>query len=184
MNTNQNPDPTYGKDLTPKKVIFQGYIQFGNRISVHVCSFQELATAYTTKGLVEAVIDFFGVQPITSDITDAFEAYMINPKILSVKSQVFCNGVQQSPVLIESNGARYPSCSASFSIENPLWDTAVDCYTDTWSINFAFRKGKWNIRHTDKQGGGTMTIPTPVYPKTRQQMLDLVEIIRAMKTEC
>lgn len=183
MNNNQNPDPTYGKDLTPKKVIFQGSIQFGGHISVHVSTFQELATAYTTKGLVDAVIDFFGIQSITGDIADAFQAYMINPKILTVKSRVFCDGEEVGPITIESNGGRYPSCSASFCVPNPLWDEAVDKWTDSWSIGFEFRKGKWHIRHTDKQGGHG-NAPYPVYPKTRQQMLDLVEIIRAMKTEC
>lgn len=180
---NQTLDPTYGKDLTPKKAIFQGYVQFGRQISVSVSSFQELSTAYLVKGLVETVIDFFGIQSITSDISDAFQAYMINPKMLCVRSQVICDGQQAAPVNIESNGGRYPSCSASFAVPNPLWDDAVEEWTDSWSISFEFRKGKWTIKHTEKQGGYG-SAPVPVYPKTRQQMLDLVEIIRAMKTEC
>lgn len=178
---NQTLDPTYGKDLTPKKAIFQGYVQFGRHLSVAVSSFQELSTAHQVKGLVDAVIDFFGIQSITSDISDAFQAYMINPKILCVRSQVICDGEQAAPVNIESNGARYPSCSAHFNVPNPLWDDAVDVWTDSWSIRFEFRKGKWYIKHTEKQGHGSVA---PCYPKTRQQMLDLVEIIRAMKTEC
>lgn len=180
MNT---PDPTYGKDLTPKKIIFHGHIQFGEYISFSVNSFQELATAHAAKGMFDLVINFFGIHQQVVDVDAAFQTFLANPKLLVVKSMVNDpNGEIMPPVTIESNGGRYPSCSMSFSTKNPLWDKSTDMWTDSWSIGYEYRKGKWTINHTDKQGGYG-SVPHKVYPKTRQQMLDLVELVRGTKDE-
>lgn len=180
MNT---PDPTYGKDLTPKKIIFHGHIQFGEYISFSVNSFQELATAQAAKGLFDIVVDYFGLHNQIQDIEEAFTTYLNNPKLLVVKSRVLnAAGEDLGPVTIESNGGRYPSTCMSFQTKNPLWDKNTDKWTDSWSIGYEYRKGKWAISHTEKQGGYG-SAPHKVYPKTRQQMLDLVELVRATKDE-
>lgn len=172
-------DPTYGKDLSPKKFILHGHIGFGQRISFEANAFQELPTAYTVKGLFDLVVDFFGIEKQAEDITAAFDTYLSNAKLLTVKTRVRYDGEDLGPATIESNGGRYPSCSLEFSMPNPLWDEHCE-WEDNWSIGFEYRKGKWEIRHTDKNGHWNRTHR---YPKTRQQMLDLVDKIRATRSE-
>jgi len=172
-------DPTYGKDLTPKKAILHGHIGFSNRITFDANAFQELPTAYTIKGLFDLVVDFFGLQLQTADIESAFKTYLDNVKLLTVKTRVVYDGEDLGPALIESNGGRYPSCSLHFEIPNPLWDDTCE-HLDNWRIGFEYRKGKWTIRHTEKNGFWNQPHR---YPKTRQQMLDLVEKIRATRSE-
>lgn len=176
----QVPDPTYGKDLTPKKFILHGHISFAGRITFEANAFQELPTAYTVKNLFDLVVDFFGLQVQAEDIENAFQTYLSNAKLLTVKTRVLYNGEDTGPALIESNGGRYPSCSLNFSIPNPLWNEDVHDHLDTWSIGFEYRKGKWTIRHTEKNGHWNQPHR---YPATRQQMLDLVDTIRATRDE-
>lgn len=172
-------DLTYGKDLSPKKFILHGGIQFSQRIRFDANAFQELSTAHTIKGLFDLVVDFFGVQAQTADIEQAFQTYLSNTKLVTVKTRVVHDGVDLGPATIESNGGRYPSCSLHFEIPNPLWDD-VDTYLDNWGIGFEYRKGKWTIRHTEKNGNWN---GPNRYPKTRQQMLDLVDKLRATRSE-
>lgn len=172
-------DPTPVKDLSPKKFIFHGHVRFGQQINFNANAFQSLATTSTVKCLFDLVVDFFGVQAEVADVEEAFSTYLSNTKLLTVKTRVQYDGEDLGPATIESNGGRYPSCSLDFNIPNPLWDDTCE-WEDNWTINFEYRKGKWAIHHTDKTGPWN---GNKRYPKTRPQMLDLVDKIRALRSE-
>lgn len=182
---NNIPNPNYGKDLTPKKFVLHGSVSFSREISFQANAFQELPTAYTVKGLLDLVIDFFGVQVQAEDIVAAMDTYLNNAKLLIVKSQVLVDGVNTRPVTIESNGGRYPSCSMQMTLPNPMW-TENTPFTDAWSVGFEYRKGKWSMNvHVDhvqwiNYSLGTKRTTTAT---TAAQAHQLADLIRATRSE-
>lgn len=185
MTNIQNPDPSYGKDLSPKKFLLHGCVAFGSEIQFSANAFQELPTAYTVKGLLDLVVDFFGIQVQAEDVNAAMDTYLNNPKLMMVKSNVIVNGEKAWPVTIESNGGRYPSCSMQMRLPNPLWTKDLP-YTDRWSVSFEYRKGKWeikvNVDHTEwtNYSLGTKRTTTAT---TAAQAHQLADLIRATRNE-
>lgn len=185
MNNILNPDPNYGKDLSPKKFLLHGNVAFGREITFSANAFQELPTAYTVKGLLDLVIDFFGIQAEATDINEAMRIYLDNPKLQIVKSAVVVNGEKSYPVTIENNGGRYPSCSIQMELPNPMWTDGMP-FTDKWSVQFEYRKGKWtineNVDHVQwvnySQGTKRTTTAT-----TAAQAHRLADLIRATRSE-
>lgn len=185
MNNTLNPDPNYGKDLTPKKFLLHGNVSFGREIQFSANAFQELPTAYTVKALLDLVIDFFGIQADATDISEAMRIYLDNPKLQIVKSAVVVNGEKTYPVTIENNGGRYPSCNMQMRLPNPMW-TENTPLTDAWSVGYEYRKGKWSMNiHVDhtqwiNYSLGTKRVTTAT---TAAQAHQLADLIRATRSE-